>query len=191
MSRPPGPRLAKFVDEVRETVAAGGGERWVTAAVATRLRALLADDRGFLRTGYTQPDPDRYVVYPLHVEDDGSFSVAAAVWDIGQVSPIHDHGTWGVIGIYDGVEHERRFEPPVAPGAAAPRFLGESDLRPGEVAVCCTSDQDVHEVSCASPVACVGIHVYGADIGSIERRSYDPRTGHVKMFVSDWAQPAG
>jgi predicted metal-dependent enzyme (double-stranded beta helix superfamily) len=185
------PRLAQFVAEVREIVDAGGGERRVTAAVAARLRALLADDRGFLRAGYTQPDPDAYVMYPLHVEDDGSFSIAAAVWGTGQVSPIHDHGTWGVIGIYDGVEHERRFEPPATPGAGGPHLLGESDLKPGEVAVCCTSDQDVHEVSCASTVACVGIHVYGADIGSIERRSYDPHTGDVKMFVSDWAQPAG
>lgn len=179
--------VEQFIDEVREIVATGGGEVELTSGVAERLRALLADDRTFLPPEYQRPDPDSYVMYPLHVEP--GFSIAAAVWDIGQVSPIHDHGTWGVIGIYGGVEHEQRFGPPVTPGTEPPHRLGESDLHPGEVSICCTSDHDVHRVSCASNTPCVGIHVYGADIGSIERRAYDAATGAVTMFVSHWAQP--
>jgi predicted metal-dependent enzyme (double-stranded beta helix superfamily) len=99
---------------------------------------------------------------------------------------VHDHGTWGVIGIYSGVEHEVRYQPwPERP----PACLGERKIRAGQVIVCCTSDADVHEVSCGSDTPCVGIHVYGADIGKIERHAYDKETGAVRTFVSGWAQP--
>jgi 3-mercaptopropionate dioxygenase len=37
----------------------------------------------------------------------------------------------------------------------------------------------------------VCIHVYGGDIGRIERRAYDKETGEVRTFVSGWAAPEG
>ncbi|WP_162799236.1 hypothetical protein [Nocardioides sp. 616] len=42
------------------------------------------------------------------------------------------------------------------------------------------------ESSGAEPV--IGIHVYGADIGTLPRRSYDPETGAVHWFTSTWAR---
>ncbi|WP_261795169.1 hypothetical protein [Brevibacterium senegalense] len=35
------------------------------------------------RTPAQRPDPQPYVMYPRHIADDGSFSIAAAVWDVG------------------------------------------------------------------------------------------------------------
>lgn len=35
----------------------------------------------------------------------------------------------------------------------------------------------------------VGIHVYGGNIGTIRRQSYDPATGEVTSFVSGWDIP--
>jgi predicted metal-dependent enzyme (double-stranded beta helix superfamily) len=122
-------------------------------------------------------------MYPLWVSEDSRLSIAAAVWNVGQRTPIHDHGTWGVIGILDGRELEVRY----APSESGPPIrLDERLLGPGEVVVCCTTDQDLHAVACASEVPCVGIHVYGADIGTLPRRTYEPTTGSVRGFVSRW-----
>lgn len=179
------PAMNLFINDVRNMVREGGGEQVVTKKVATRLRALL-QERHVLDPRYTRPKSDNYVLYPIWVEPDGSFSVAAAVWNVGQVTPVHDHGTWGVIGIYQGVEHEIRYTPAVVSGARRFTQTDERDITERQVIVCCTSDKDIHRVSCGSNVPCVGIHVYGADIGTMERHVYDPHTGDVRPLVSGW-----
>ena len=170
-----------FVDDVRKIVEEGGGEHTVTHKVAGRLRGLLSRS-DFIPQEAAAPDAERYVMHPLYVDPQSRFSIAAAVWDVGQETPIHDHGTWGVIGIYSGLEDERRYEP----GDGAPRLLAERSWGPGDVDICCTTDADLHSVRCGSDEPCVGIHVYGGDIGRIVRRAYDPATGETKPFVSSW-----
>ena len=179
------PSMKRFIDDVREIVRDGGGEEAVTARVASRLRPLL-NERDVLGARYTRPHPGTYALYPLWIEPDGSFSIGVAVWDVGAASSVHDHGTWGVIGIVEGVEREVRYLPAVVDGAVKFEQVEERDLGERRVIVCCTSDKDIHRVSCGSAVPCVGIHVYGADIGAIERHVYDPDTGDVRAFVSGW-----
>lgn len=181
-------RLGTLVQEIGALVDEYQDERTLTAAVAERLAQALADGIA-LGPEVTRPDTERYVMYPLHVDPEGRFSIASAVWNVGQGTPVHGHETWGVVGIYSGVEHEISFEKP----AESDRPLstnGEERWGPGQVTVCCTTDDDVHQVFCGSDVPCVGIHVYGADIGTLPRRSYAPETGAVSWFTSSWTQPA-
>lgn len=179
------PEVAAFADRVQELVRRDLSEQELTAAVQEELTALLA--AGFeLPEDKTRPDPDRYVMYPLHVAADGSFSIASAVWNVGQGTPVHGHETWGVVGIYSGVEVETRYEKPTVPDVPL-ADLGTEDWSAGQVTVCCTTDDDIHQVRCGGDRPVVGIHVYGADIGTLPRRSYDPGTGAVHWFVSSWA----
>lgn len=180
------PELAAFVGTVEGLIARGLDERALTAAVRDELAAVLAGGLE-LPPDKVRPDPERYVMYPLHVAADGSFSIASAVWDVGQGTPVHGHETWGVVGIHSGVEVETRFEKPTEPGV--PLVLeGTDEWGGGEVTVCCTTDDDVHQVRCGGDRPVVGIHVYGADIGTLPRRSYDPDTGAVHWFTSAWAR---
>ena len=178
------PPVAALAEQVRRILSDGGDEFRITAAVAAVLGPALAaglDVPAELR----RPRADRYVMYPLAIGPRDSYSIACAVWDVGQKTPIHDHGTWGVIGIISGVEREIRYR---LPDAGAPVRLEERLLGAGSVAVCCTSDQDVHEVSAAGADPCVGIHVYGADIGRLSRHAYDAVTGEATAFVSRWPE---
>jgi 3-mercaptopropionate dioxygenase len=59
------------------------------------------------------------------------------------------------------------------------------------VSVCCTTDEDVNAVAAVGNEPAVGIHVYGGNIGTIRRPSYDPATGEARWFVSGWDQPRG
>ena len=177
--------IEEFAAEVADLVGTGMDEPALTKAVAVRLDALL-------KAGFRLPEakiaanPEHYVMYPLHVAADGSFSIAAAVWDVGQSTPVHGHETWGVVGIYSGVEHEIRYHKPPEPGVSLVRG-GVEDWQSGQVTVCCTTDDDIHQVSCGGAEPCVGIHVYGADIGTLPRRRYDPSTGDVAWFTSTWS----
>ena len=161
-------------------------EHEITKLVAERLSDLLAG--GYrLPPEVTRPSPERHVTYPLYIAPDDSWSMASVVWAVGQRTPVHSHETWGVVGIYSGIEHEVRYLKPVAATAgAALTPAGEELLEPGQVTVCCTTDDDVHAVAAVGNEPTVGIHVYGGNIGTIRRWTYDPATGEACSFVSGW-----
>ena len=52
-------------------------------------------------TGYT-----RNLIYDA---PDESLSLYSIVWLPGQWTPVHDHGSWGVVGIVEGVLEERSY----------------------------------------------------------------------------------
>jgi 3-mercaptopropionate dioxygenase len=184
MSRAAG--LEAFIDEVGLVVSSTDDEHEITERVAKRLSDLLAG--GYrLPPEVARPSPVHHVTYPLYVAPDDSWSMASVVWGVGQQTPVHSHETWGVAGIYSGIEHEVRYLKPAVPtGGAALTPAGEALWEPGQVTVCCTTDDDVHAVAAVGDEPTVGIHVYGGNIGTIRRRSYDPATGEARWFVSGW-----
>jgi predicted metal-dependent enzyme (double-stranded beta helix superfamily) len=181
--------LDAFIADVTSLVGSIDDEHRLTSLVAERLSALLAG--GYrLPPELTRPSSERHVNYPLYIAPDDSWSLACVVWNMGQQTPVHSHETWGVAGIYSGVERETRYLKPAAtdtPTALTP--LGEQEWKRGEVTVCCTTDDDVHSVVAVGDEPTVGIHVYGGNIGTIERRSYDPAAGSVQWFASGWDSP--
>jgi predicted metal-dependent enzyme (double-stranded beta helix superfamily) len=181
--------LESFIDEVSGVVAGSDDEQEITSHVVALLSGLLAG--GYrLPPQVTRPSPDRHVTYPLHIAQDGSWSMASVVWDVGQQTPVHSHETWGVAAIYAGAEREVRYlKPRESAVCTALAPAGEDVWAPGQVTVCCTTDDDVHAVTAVGDEPTVGIHVYGGDIGTIRRRSYDPATGEVSWFVSGWHEP--
>lgn len=177
--------IIQFAQRCEERARSGLDQYQLTAQIRDDLIQVLADGVE-LPEEFTRPNPDHYVMYPLYVSESGDLSVASAVWNVGQQTPVHGHETWGVVGIYSGLEHERQYEKPTV--ADIPLVhAGEETWKPGEVTVCCTTDNDVHEVWSEGNQPCVGIHVYGTDIGEIQRRRYDPETGEQSWFVSSWA----
>jgi 3-mercaptopropionate dioxygenase len=186
-----GDGLQAFIDDVERVVAGTGDEQEITARVAQRLSDLLAG--GYrLPPEVTQPSANRHVTYPLYIAPDDSWSMASVVWDVGQQTPVHSHETWGVAAIYAGVEQEIRYLKPAEPDACTPLTrAGEERWEPGQVTVCCTTDDDVHAVTAVGDEPTIGIHVYGGNIGTIRRRSYDPGTGEAHWFVSGWDSPEG
>lgn len=180
-------RFETLVKEIEDLIINHFDEHELTSLVADQLRIALADGIN-LPASVTRPHTDSYVMYPLHIDPTGRFCIASAVWNIKQETPIHSHETWGVVGIHSGVEHEISFKKPQEGEIPEPRDK-PNDWKAGQVTVCCTTDNDVHKVNCGSSVPCVGIHIYGADIGKIRRRAYNEATGKVTWFTTTWAHP--
>jgi 3-mercaptopropionate dioxygenase len=112
--------------------------------------------------------PDDYRAHVLHIEPDGSFSIVALVWRPGQITRIHDHVTWCVLGVIQGVEHEELFD-------ADLDVIGESDNHAGHVSGFAPPG-DIHRVHNTAGETAISIHVYGTDVtrvGSSARRYYD------------------
>jgi predicted metal-dependent enzyme (double-stranded beta helix superfamily) len=111
---------------------------------------------------------DDYQGHTLHVEPDGSFSIVALVWRPGQITRIHDHVTWCVFGVIQGVEHEELFD-------ADLNLVGRSENHVGDVSGFAPPG-DIHRVHNTGEETAISIHVYGTDVtrvGSSARRYYD------------------
>jgi 3-mercaptopropionate dioxygenase len=111
---------------------------------------------------------DGYRTHTLHVEPDGSFSIIALVWRPGQATRIHDHVTWCVFGVIQGVEHEELFD-------ADLQLVGRSDNQVGDVSGFAPPG-DIHRVHNTAGTTAISIHIYGTDVtrvGSSVRRYYD------------------
>ena len=118
-------------------------------------------------------DPERHRSHLLHAEPDGSFSVVGLVWLPGQVTPIHDHVTWCVFGVVQGVEHEELYTLDEARGCLVEAGASTNDA--GDVSGFAPPG-DIHRVRNSGDQTAISIHVYGTDISRIDssvRRVYD------------------
>ena len=133
---------------------------------------------------HRKPREDRYAQYPIYVAPDNSLSIVSFVWKPGQWTPIHDHTVWGVIGIYQGLERTEVFE------EQAGRYVCTRtiDSNVGEVGAVSPSLGDIHRVGNVSDDISISIHVYGGNIGEIERHVFEA-DGTSKAFVSGY-EPA-
>ena len=165
--------LDALIDALRRVVN-GRDEAAVASSVAEQLgRFLTRDD--LLAPEQCEPDPAHYRQHVLHVEPDGSFSVVALVWLPGQVTPIHDHVSWCVVGVHRGQELETRYHPVDRDGETWLQAVDETVNPIGSVAAL-TPPGDIHKVANGGDTLAISLHVYGADIrvlGSSIRRRYD------------------
>ncbi len=176
-------RLESFVRELTRSAERDGA---IEEAMTQRTQELLADlisVDDWLPDWCAQPDPDIYRQYLLHCDPLQRFSVVSFVWGPGQQTPIHDHLTWGVLGLLRGGERDLEFE--ITDSAAVAGE--ETHLHPGDIGIVSPTVGDVHQVTNGfDDQVSVSIHVYGANIGRVERHVFDAATGAQKQFISSY-----
>jgi predicted metal-dependent enzyme (double-stranded beta helix superfamily) len=163
----PTSRLSALVAGIRAAVASRGDWADTAQLVADELRLHLPTP-DVLTAAQRLGSPDGYVGHTLYVEPDGSFSIVALVWRPGQITRIHDHVTWCVFGVIQGVEQEELFD-------ADLNLVGRSENQVGDVSGFAPPG-DIHRVHNTTGQTAISIHVYGTDvtrIGSSARRYYD------------------
>lgn len=177
-------RLRGFVTSLAELVSATRDEAEILESGAKLLSKLVSHD-DWLPPAFAAPDPDRYQQYLLHCDSRERFSVVSFVWGPGQGTPIHDHRVWGLVGMLRGAERSERFVR--APDGSLRPHGPPEILRPGEVEAVSPRVGDIHRVSNAlADAPSISIHVYGANIGAVERATYG-LDGAPKRFVSGYA----
>jgi predicted metal-dependent enzyme (double-stranded beta helix superfamily) len=144
-------------------------------AVAAHLGQLLRRD-DWLAPEDRAPGTDAYRRHLLHVSPCRGLSIASLVWLPGQTTPVHDHVSWCVVGVYRGVEREERFD--LVESGASRRLQPARTVfaSRGHVEVLVPPGGDIHTVTAAGREMAISIHVYGADLerlGSSIHRRYD------------------
>ena len=80
----------------------------VPARISEYLPEILGD-RDLLTADQKVPPAKGYGRHDVFLCPDDHFSIIAAVWPAGIISPIHDHKTWCTFGVYEGVIEETRY----------------------------------------------------------------------------------
>jgi predicted metal-dependent enzyme (double-stranded beta helix superfamily) len=176
--------LRRFVTALADLLETARHEHEILASGSALLARLIAHD-GWLPDAYAEPSAERYQQYLLHCDSRARFSVASFVWGQGQATPIHDHRVWGLVGVLRGAERVQRYRRAVD-GAIVPTGA-EVLLEAGKVDAVGPEIGDFHRVANGRDDGpSVSIHVYGGNIGAVERATY-AADGTPKRFISGYA----
>ena len=160
-------QLSELLDGIRGAIAPRASWSDTAELVAEQLRLHLPGP-DVLTPEQRLGSPETYRSHILHIEPDDAFSIIGLVWRPGQITRIHDHLTWCVFGVIQGIEHEELFD-------ADLNLVGESDNHVGDISGFAPPG-DIHRVHNTADTTAISIHVYGMDVtrtGSSARRYYD------------------
>ena len=104
-------RLTAFVSACNDMSAAGNNAGQCVAMAAPLMLELATCGSGLLTEAQKRDDPANYARNSIHLGDADGVSLFALVWRPGQWTPVHDHGTWGVVGVLEGALEERSYLP--------------------------------------------------------------------------------
>jgi predicted metal-dependent enzyme (double-stranded beta helix superfamily) len=176
--------LQHFIASISDLLDRAPNEATIIHDGGELLRRLVATD-DWLPAASAQPDLQHYRQYLLHLDPRQRFSVISFVWGPGQHTPIHDHTVWGLIGMLRGAEYAQRYV--IAPDGLPQRDGEPAKLVAGAVDAVSPTIGDLHQVSNAwADRVSISIHVYGGNIGEIERSAYD-ENGERHRFVSGYS----
>lgn len=147
-------------------------------AIAPLMANLIEAAEMFLLPEHYQSDPDHYARNLVFDDAASGLSLYTLVWRPGQWTPIHDHGTWGVVGVIEGVLEEQSYMRSDADQRADRHDGIELHrgglvlLSPGSVSTFVPNPDHIHKTGCADLARrCVSLHLYGRAMNSFY--SYD------------------
>jgi 3-mercaptopropionate dioxygenase len=178
--------FATFLNEMDAHVSARATEAQTLNNAEASLCALIAH-AAWLPTEYTQADAAKYRQLALYIDPDQRYSVVSFVWGPGQSTPVHNHTVWGLVGVLEGAETCEEY---ICDANGRWQQSHTHPLACGEIDRVSPTIGDVHKVSNAmANQTTVSIHVYGADIGRVERSVFEA-DGSVRPFVSGYSNAA-
>lgn len=103
------PSLAEFVAGAAALGRRHGEPADCVEAIAPLMLRLVEQAHTFLEPQHFTSSTLGYSRNLVYAAPDESLSLYAIVWLPGQWTPVHDHGSWGVVGVVEGVLEERSY----------------------------------------------------------------------------------
>lgn len=152
-------------------------------ALAPLMLDLVDQADSFLAPQHYRSSDTGYARNLIFDAPDASLSLYAIVWLPGQWTPVHDHGSWGVVGVVEGVLEERSYVR-LSPDRGADEGIelargGTVLLRHGAVTSFVPNPDHIHVTGVpAERPRAVSLHLYGRtmsdfniyDVGACTRR---------------------
>ncbi|MDB9372050.1 cupin [Nodularia sphaerocarpa] len=177
-------RLYRFLTDLEDVLhkfkSDASGERSYRLrlqAIFPLVRRLLTSSE-WLQGEYLEPNPQTgWSVLTLYDEPDFPLTVQTVAWLPGQVSPIHNHATWGVVALISGEEKNTLWRRTDNNGSI--EKAGDIILTPGEI-IGFTPDA-IHHVEALGDQPTISFNLYG-ETNYQQRFEFDPITSSQKIF---------
>jgi len=165
MERLPVP-LGAFLRDLDALSSQDLSERELLLRLSERLHRLLMQP-DVLPSSYLRPLPDHYGRYLLRRDPKDRYVAVALVWGEGQFTPVHDHGCWSMIGVYQNVlrvSNFLRLDDRSVEGRSKLERRDTSYLGRGTVGFVFPPHEEIHEVGNPYPGDAVCINIYGREV---------------------------
>ncbi len=123
----------------------------------------------------------------LHRSPDGIFSVRLFVWEANVPYPIHDHGSWGVVGCLSGQIRLTRYyrqDKETAVDSCLLLESGRAILKPGDITIVYPLDRGIHHMETLGEQTALSLHTYGKPIRKGYIRAFLPQNNSVYRIYS-------
>lgn len=177
--------VAAFARDVENIIAAEQDRQQAVAHIRPLLAQLLAQTY-LLDEHYRAADEDGRARYHYYRSADGRLTIGGPVFEPGHPTVVHNHNTWGLIGIVSGRQRTTRYAR-TDDGSIAGRatLVPTSDevLGPGSIYALLPPD-DIHRIE-ALDAPSLSIHVLGVDLTKQHRQFFDLETGAYRDVVGE------
>lgn len=151
-------RLYRFLTDIEDILTTTTDNEAILHAVRPLVRRLLTQSV-WLQWQYTDPDPDTdWSVSMLYDEPGFPLTLQNVAWNPGTISPIHNHGTWGVVAILSGQE-KNTFWRPQSPSSSQLEKVNEIILNPGDIIT--FLPETIHHVEVVGDEPVISFNLYG------------------------------
>lgn len=178
--QPTSPALEAFIAEAQSRSRNQSDPADCVLALAPLMLDLIDRADEFLEPRHYQSSDAGYARNLVHEAADKSLSLYVLVWLPGQWTPVHDHGSWGVVGVLEGVLEERSYVR-LSPDRGADEDIdlargGIVLLRQGAVTSFVPNPDHIHVTGVpAERPRAVSLHLYGRSMSNFN--IYDVNAG--------------
>jgi 3-mercaptopropionate dioxygenase len=180
--------IAAFIDACRGISGRIDDPADCVIAIAPLMQRLAGRADEFLQPDHCRSDPAHYARNAIYICPTGNLSLFALVWRPGQWTPVHDHGSWGVVGVVGvvrGMLEERAYM------SADGEIAADSGIRlkrggivllnPGAVSTFVPNPDHIHMTGVPEDrEMCVSLHLYGRNMDSFH--IYDVAAGTRRLI---------
>jgi predicted metal-dependent enzyme (double-stranded beta helix superfamily) len=142
---------------------------------------VIGQAASFLEPSHYRSSESGYARNLIYKAPDSSVSLFALVWLSGQWTPVHDHGSWGVVGVIEGVLEEQSYVR-LSPGRCSDTDIdlvrgGTVLLGRGSVSSFVPNPDHIHMTGVSRErERTVSLHLYGRNMSSFNVYDVQNRT---------------
>lgn len=173
-------RLYRFLTDLEDVLLNIPSDRDRLKAIFPLVRKLLMSSY-WLQMEYREPNPETgWSVKTLYKELDYPITIQTVAWLPGNVSPIHNHATWGIVALMDGQEKNRFWKR--SANKEYPHkieLIDEYNFIPGDIIG--LMPDAIHSVEPLGPEPTITFNIYG-ETDFPQRYEFDSVNHSIKNF---------
>jgi predicted metal-dependent enzyme (double-stranded beta helix superfamily) len=175
-----------FISDVKHILSHEGASPTGLDRIAGRMRSFVLDPA--VRDAADEPAGNIHTgrqSTPVYTDASG-LTLVRARFGPETMTPIHSHGSWGVIGLYQGRDRYqvwRRVDDGTGAGAARVELVEERIMGPGDVAVLPPPPHDIHAQQGHDGEAAYEFVLFGQNTMALPRLYFDPEHDHAREVL--------